>query len=273
MTNLTQHTVITLWPDGAPGSEQWTQQEQEIVSPETGMLITHNIAQPTLTAYLPDRGTANGTAVIVCPGGGFHYLEVEKEGSDMARWLNACGITAFVLRYRLIRTGDDFMAEMRQNLDNIGKMAELMVPMRPLLLADAQQAVRLVRQHAGEWGIKQNRIGIMGFSAGGTVTTIVALLHDAGSRPDFIAPIYSGPGAEVPVPPDAPPMFLVCADDDGLVPHTVRLYSDWKAAGRPVEMHIYSQGGHGFGLRPHGLPADTWTDRFGDWLKLQGLCG
>ena len=151
-------------------------------------------------------------------------------------------------------------------------MTELMKPLRPLLIADGQQAVRVVRQHAAEWGIAADRIGVMGFSAGGAVTVNVALQHDAGSRPDFAAAIYSAGWEEIPVPADAPPLFVLCAADDLMAaPLSVRLYTDWQAAGHAVELHIYSQGGHGFGMTRQGLPSDTWIDRFGDWLGVQGL--
>ena len=130
----------------------------------------------------------------------------------------------------------------------------------------------MVRERATEWGIALDRIGIIGFSAGSTVTVSVALEHDAGSRPDFAGAIYGAGRQDVPVPADAPPLFILCADDDLMAsPESVRLYSDWKAAGHPVELHIYSKGGHGFGMNKQGLPSDTWIDRFGDWLRVQGL--
>ena len=264
--------VVPLWPGAAPGSEDWDQMEQESVMPG-GLRVIRNVARPTLTAYSSDSAFANGTAVIVCPGGGFHFLSIGMEGTDVATWLNAHGVTAFVLKYRLLRTDDDFATQVWRNLGDPTRMAALMQPLRPLLVADGQQAVRLVRQRAAEWGIQADRIGIMGFSAGGTVTSAVALRHDAGSRPDFAAAIYGAGWEDIPAPPDAPPMFVLCADDDPLIPSTVSLglYSKWKAAARPVELHVYRKGGHGFGMRKQGLPTDTWIERFGDWLAGQGL--
>jgi acetyl esterase/lipase len=263
--------VIPIWPGGAPGSEDWTQQEEETVVPPD-VKVVRNVTQPTLTAYLPDRSVANGTAVIVCPGGAFHLLAIDKEGTDVARWLNARGVAAFVLRYRLIRTGDRFPAEVGENLRDRDKMAALRAALQPLILADGQQAVRAVRQRAGQWGLAPDRIGMIGFSAGGTVTVSVALEHDADSRPDFAGAIYGAPRQEIHIPADAPPLFILCADDDAMAsPASVRLYSDWKAAGHPVELHIYSKGGHGFGMQKQDLPSDTWIERFGDWLGAQGL--
>ncbi|MBN1581942.1 MAG: alpha/beta hydrolase [Anaerolineae bacterium] len=263
--------VIPLWPSGAPGSEDWTQQEQESIIPPS-LKVVRNVTQPTLTAFFPDPATANGTAVIVCPGGAFHFLSIDMEGTDVARWLNMRGVAAFVLKYRLVCTGDDFPEAVWKTLNDRQAMAGRMAPLRPLILADGQQAVRLVRERAAEWGIAADRIGIIGFSAGSAVTVSVALDHDNSSRPDFAGTIYGGGRQDIPIPVDAPPLFILCADDDLMAsPESVRLYSDWKAAGHSVELHIYSKGGHGFGMRKQGLPSDTWIDRFGDWLRVQGL--
>ncbi len=268
-----QPKVIPLWPGVAPGSEGWTQQEQEVFAPQLKSRIVHNVARPTLTAFFPEASIRNGTAVIVCPGGAFHFLAIEFEGTEVATWLNSLGITAFVLKYRLVRTGDDAMQETTDHLRDPAKMADLMKTLRPLVLADGQQAVRMVREHAAEWGLAPDRIGIMGFSAGGAVTAAVALQHDSASRPDFAAPVYGLAPEQVTVPEDAPPLFVVCAADDPLVPpdHSVRLYSAWHAAGHPVELHVYAKGGHGFGMKKQVLPVDQWTDRFSDWLKAQGF--
>jgi acetyl esterase/lipase len=269
----TQPIVIPLWPGGVPGSEDWTQQEQTSILPPGGHPVVRNVTQPTLTAYLPDPTVANGTAVIVCPGGGFHFLSIGFEGTDVAEWLAARGIAAFVLKYRLIRTTDNFATEVWQNLGDRSRMAQLMRPLTPLILADGQQAVRLVRQRAVEWGVATDRIGIMGFSAGGAVTVNVVLQCDAGSRPDFAAAIYAAHALDIPAPADAPPIFVLCADDDALVPSaaSLGLYNTWKAAARPVELHVYQKGGHGFGMRKQGLPTDAWIERFGEWLQAQGL--
>lgn len=266
-----QPTVIPLWPTGAPGSETWTQQEEETMLPPT-LKVVRNVTQPTLTAYLPDPALANGTAVIICPGGAWHFLSIDMEGTDVAHWLTARGVAAFVLRYRLLHTGDDLAGQVRANLADRSKLAELMTPLRPLVLADGQQSVRTVRQQAATWGIAPDRIGLMGFSAGGMVTSNVALLHDTASRPDFAAVIYGAPGEEVAVPADAPPLFLLCADDDLMATtQSIKLYSAWKASGQPVELHIYAKGGHGFGMTKHNLPTDTWIERLGDWLGVLGF--
>ena len=264
----TVQTVIPLWPNGAPGSENWTQVEKEIKHPADTIQIVVNVTQPTLTPYFPDPAIANGTAVIICPGGAYHLLAIDHEGREVAAWLTARGFAAFVLKYRLVQTGDDLLNQIRENLSNPAKRATILEPLRPLMLADAQQAIRIVREHAAEWGIASDRIGMMGFSAGGMVTSSVALQHDAASCPNFAAVIYGAPSEEVAVPADAPPLFLLCADDDLMAStQSVKLYSTWKAAGHPVEMHIYSKGGHGFGTKTQGLPTDSWLERFDDWLQ------
>ncbi len=262
-----QPRVIPLWPGGAPGSEGWTWHEEEVAMPGEQKVV-RNVSQPTLTLYPADPARANGTAVIVCPGGVTHFLVMDREGTDIAHWLNERGITACVLKYRLVHTGADLAAEMRALFGSRNKVEEVLKPLRPLVTADGQQAVRLVRSHAAEWGLRPDHIGIMGFSAGGSVTADVALLHDAQSRPDFAAPIYTAGFQAVPVPTDAPPLFLLCAADDEMASsNSLRLYSAWHAAGRPAELHIYSKGGHGFSSRVQNLPCDTWLDRFGDWLR------
>ena len=145
----------------------------------------------------------------------------------------------------------------------------------PAMLQDAQRAIRTVRARAAEWKIDPNRIGIMGFSAGGTVTASLAFNYDTASKPNFVAPIYLAYDflAKQSVPSDAPPMFIVAATDDqlGLAPQSVAIYQDWTAAKKPAELHLYQKGGHGFGMRPQNLPTDHWIDRFAEWLELQGL--
>ena len=263
----TEPKVIAVWPGAAPGSESWNYEERETIGPQDTTRRVSNVTHPTITAYIPDAPIATGTAVVICPGGGFRWLSVDNEGADVARWLNSIGVAAFVLKYRLMRT------EAGVEMDR-AKIAEGRKIVEPMALADGQQAMRLVRAHAGEWGISKDRIGIIGFSAGGFVASGVALQHDAESRPDFAAPIYPDIPENVTPPADAAPLFLVHANDDKSVTpfeHSVRLYEAWKKAGVSAELHIYAQGGHGFGMRKRGLPVDTWPERFRDWLGAQGL--
>jgi len=275
METVTQPQVITLWPNGAPGSEDWTQQEQEYIRPRLALKVVRNVTRPTLTAYLPPSSISTGTAVVVCPGGAFHFLAIEHEGTDVAHWLVERGVAAFVLRYRVAQTperDEDFENQLRENMANRDKMRELMGQVRKLAIADGQRAVAVVRQRASDWAIGTDRIGVIGFSAGAVVASGVALRHDSDSRPDFVAPIYGAPWEDVAVPADAPPMFIALAsDDDMAVRSSLPLYSKWRDAGQPVELHVFSRGGHGFGMRKQDLPSDRWIDLFGDWLGVQGL--
>ncbi len=264
-------TVIPLWPEGAPGSETWTQVEVTSLMPPNTPVI-RNVTQPTLTAYLPDPALANGTSIIVCPGGGFHILAIEHEGNAVAQWLAARGVTAFVLKYRLLPTDDNFVNALADIFADRQRTMQRLLPIRPFALADGNQAVRLVRTHATEWGLDPHKIGVIGFSAGGRLLATLLEAGDLANQPNFAAFIYGGLWEEFPAPAKAPPLFIAAADDDAWsAPLCVRLYQLWKAGGHPAEMHIYTKGGHGFGLRQQGLPTDQWIERFGEWLHLQGL--
>ncbi len=278
MDTAVRPIVIPLWPNGAPGSENWTQQEQETSGlPPLDIKVVRNIARPTVMAFLPNSTVATGTAVVVAPGGAFHFLAIEHEGLDVARWLNARGIAAFVLKYRVLETAvrdEDFLRELGEHMADRNWLRERMPWIGGMAVADGQQAVRLVRRRAPEWSIAPDRIGIMGFSAGGVVTTGVAAQYDAESRPDFAAPIYTAPWEVGTVPADAPPLFIALANDDQMaVDASVPLYTKWRAAGHPAELHIYAKGGHGFGMLKNNLPSDHWIERFGEWLVGQGFGG
>jgi acetyl esterase/lipase len=265
--------VIRLDSGPAPGSVKWTHEEREYFSPIFRTQVVTNVSQPTLTRYAPAPGSANGTSVIICPGGGFHALSINSEGVDVAKWLNAKGVTGFVLRYRLVPTGKDGVVDLLAK--NREKMREDMKSAFPLAEADGAAAVKYVREHASELGVSPERIGLMGFSAGGSVAAAVAFNHVAENRPDFAAPIYAylGVMGEIEVPKDAMPLFVVAATDDplGLASDSVNIYSKWLAAKKPAELHLYSKGGHGFGMKKQNLPSDHWIERFGDWLDVQGL--
>jgi acetyl esterase/lipase len=283
-----QQQVIQLWPGTAPGSESWTQKEVRYLN-EQGQQMIRNVVTPTLTVYKPDPAKANGTAMIVAPGGGFLFLSWQTEGTEVAEWLASKGVTAFLLKYRLTNSGstqEEFQKALvalfsaisaASNPENAGKpegdinhsMSEIAV----LGQEDGRQAIRIVRKRAAEFGIAPAKIGIMGFSAGGMVTLGPLLQHDAESRPDFAAAVYT-PWSDTPVPADAPPLFILVAGDDRLTSSgSIRMYSAWKAAGKEAELHVYSKGGHGFGMQKKGLPVDSWIDRLGDWMKSLGFLG
>lgn len=196
---------------------------------------------------------------------------IDKEGTEVAHWLNARGVAVFVLKYRLVPTPDDDQAFTEQ-ATNLRQRIEQMAQVRPRAIADGLQAVRVVRQRIDEWGLQADRVGILGFSAGGAVAAGAATRYDAESRPSFAAPIYA-PWENEPVPADVPPVFLAAADDDELVDprSSVSLYSAWRGVGRPAELHIYSKGGHGFGLIEQHLPSDHWIEQFWAWLQAHGF--
>lgn len=264
----------TAEPPGS-GDAAAARPEREVVAPDGTTRLVYDVSQPTLTAYLPAPRRATGAAAVVCPGGAFHVLAMDVEGHDVARWLAARGVAAFVLKYRLApsRTADP-MREVAEAIRADQRAFDAAnAPYVRQGVADGRAAVRYVRAHAAEFGVAPARVGIIGFSAGGTVATSVALQDSAASRPAFLASIYPYLNAveETRVPAAAPPLFVAAATDDGLSPQGVRLYGMWTAAGKSAELHVYSQGGHGFGMRTQRLPVDHWLDPFERWLALQGV--
>ena len=258
---------IPLYSGAAPGSENWTWNEEPRPSTD-GLRRVRNVSRPVMTLYRAPK--PNGTAIVICPGGGFQHLAIEHEGEQVAAWFNQLGVTAFVLRYRLSRTADPGAEKpevMRQ------RRAESM----PMAAADGRRAIELIRQRAKEYGVRPDRVGIIGFSAGGWVAATVALEHTATSRPDFAIPVYAGgfaAGAAITAPAHPMPLLLVHADDDPTVnplSGTIPLYQAWKSVKAPAELHIYSKGGHGFGMKKQNLPVDRWTDRAREWLAATGL--
>jgi len=253
--------TVNIWPGVAPGSENWTQKERAVENTPLGTVV-FNVVTPTLTAYLPDRAKATGTGVIIAPGGAFVALAVDLEGANVARWLQERGIAAFVLKYRIMeKRGEGIPANM--NMDEAGKYG----------IADGIQALKVVRQHAAEWGVSPDRIGFMGFSAGAMVASGTLLQEDAAARPDFAAMIYGGPFGVMPrVPAKLPPMFLAWAQDDNVaLGAIVKFYDALKSAGHRPEAHIFGAGGHGFGMRKQGTSSDHWIDNFYYWLEALGF--
>jgi acetyl esterase/lipase len=276
--------IYRIWPGAAPGSEGWSWQQSTMTIPwaTSGKRLSRNVVEPTLTLFKSER--PNGTAMIVAPGGAFHFLMVDHEGYEFARWLAERGVTAFVLKYRLGRTPDadadisDFRNDLQRRLAE-AKTGAAPHP-SPITLEtrlwgeeDGRQAIRFVREHAADWGIDPKRIGIGGFSAGGAVTMGPLMEHDAASRPDFAMPIYAPLREGLPVPADAPPIFVAISDDDTSVSPAAnaQLYAAWREAGKSAEFHVFGNGGHGWGMNKGGFLSDGWIDLFGNWLKVQGL--
>jgi len=252
--------TVNVWPGAAPGSERWTQQERTIENTPVGTVI-FNVVTPTLTAYLPERSKATGTGVIIAPGGAFVALAIDLEGTTVARWLQERGIAAFVLKYRIVEKRGDGIPQM--DMDTAGRYG----------IADGIQAIKVVRQHATAWGVSPDRIGFMGFSAGAMVTSGTVLQPDSAARPSFAAMIYGGPFGVMPaIPAKLPPVFLAWAQDDPVARDLiVKFDGALEHAGQKPEVHIYSAGGHGFGLKKQGTTSDHWIDDFYNWLNAQGL--
>jgi acetyl esterase/lipase len=270
-----QQQVIPLYNGPAPGSENWTWSEKESADNIYHANTIYNVSKPTLTVYLPDSANNTGTAVIICPGGGFQSLSIMQEGYAVAKWLQKKGITAFLLKYRLLHTLDtdpykQAVATAGTKNDNAEKAIVI-----PMAVADGRQAIAYVRQHAAKYGLNASRIGIIGFSAGGTIAVSTAYYHTPENRPDFVAAIYAyyPPEMQSNIPADAPPLFIAAASNDtfGLQTHSIALYSNWVAAKHIAELHMYSKGGHGFGMNIQNLPSDTWADRFEAWLITEGF--
>ncbi len=266
--------VIPLYPGTAPGSTPANYPEKAYFSNIWHTDVVTNVTKPSLTVFKPSPELKNGTAVVICPGGGFMALSINSEGIDVAKYLAARGVTAFVLKYRLAHTGEDATQEFTAAIADREKFVATVGKVIPLAIADGLAAVVYVRKHAAEFGVSPDRVGIVGFSAGGAVTAGVAFHYTAEGRPAFVAPIYAGGEIlkDVPVPADAPPMFIAAASDDqlGLAPHSVDLYNRWLGAKKSVELHMYAKGGHGFGMRKQDLPTDRWIDRFVEWMEMQG---
>lgn len=259
-----QPQQIPLWPSGVPGFES-RRNEPEIAKD----YYIRNIHNPSITVYLPPKEKATGAAVVICPGGGHRLLVFKAEGDDPARYLNSLGVAAFALKYRLPREeGSPYSLEKHPR-------------------EDGQRAMRLVRSRAAEWGIDPNRVGIMGFSAGGEVVSWVTFTPNDGdpsaadpidqlsARPNFVIMIYPGPlGIPASVRPDAPPAFLLAANDDQCCSGpVVKLLEAYREAKAPVEVHIFAHGGHGFnmGYRSKLETLKGWPQRLADWLADNGI--
>jgi acetyl esterase/lipase len=254
---------------GATAPEAWHSQY--------GSDFARNVAIATLTPFLPDPALATGAAVIVAPGGGFRTLSMENEGSDVARALAARGVAAFVLKYRLNQTPRDmagFERSMREMFSGASRPPRMTPEQATSSLApqiaDARAAFALIRARAAEWEIDPDRIGMVGFSAGAMLTMTTAL-NAPEARPAFIGNIY-GPLAPVTVPADAPPMFVALAADDPLFGNSgFGLIESWREANRPVEFHLYEQGGHGFGMYPKETTSTGWFEAFVRWIAMHGF--
>jgi len=272
--------VIELWPKGAPGEKGDIGEERDTTKPTDQMIAGKpvirlgNVSKPTISIYRPPADKATGTAVVVCPGGGYHILAMDLEGTEVCDWLNSIGVTGVLLKYRVPkRTG----------------LEKHTAP-----LQDVQRALGLVREHAKDWRLDPQRMGVLGFSAGGHLAAALSANCDertypavgaadqVSCRPDFQILIYPGGltkkedgdkvAPEVGVTTNTPPTFIAMAEDDPVRVETTLFYTlALKNAKVPVELHIYPTGGHGYGLRRTKELVTTWPDRVEDWMRSRGL--
>ncbi|MEX0819515.1 MAG: alpha/beta hydrolase [Pirellulaceae bacterium] len=264
--------TLDVWPDTVPG-ERGDIGEEQFQPPGKGKPVQRlaNVTKPTITVYRPAKEKDTGTAVLICPGGGYNILAWDLEGTEVAEWLNSIGVTGIVLKYRVPR---------RQDREK-----------HAAPLQDAQRGMSLVRKHASQWGLEPTRIGILGFSAGGHLSAAASTNYDKrhydandeidgiSCRPDFALLIYpayltegDGLAPEIRVTADSPQTFFAHASDDGISSeNSIAMYLALKKAKVPSELHIYASGGHGFGLRASEHPASTWPQRGEQWMRSRGL--
>ncbi|RAK52178.1 alpha/beta hydrolase [Phenylobacterium deserti] len=254
---------------GAKAPESWHSQY--------GSVFARNVTVATLTPFLPDPAKATGAAVVVAPGGGFRTLSMENEGWDVARALADRGVAAFVLKYRLNQTPADMAGFERSMTEMFSAAARppraspeaAMAGLAPQI-ADARAAFALIRKRSAEWRVDPDRVGMIGFSAGAMLTMATTLAGE-DAKPAFIGNIY-GPLTAMPAPADAPPMFVALAADDPLFGSPqYGLIDAWRTAKRPVEFHLYEQGGHGFGMYPKETTSTGWFEAYVRWLGMHGL--
>jgi len=281
-------TEIRLWPGKAPGSEQWSIAEATTRSSSGDRVIT-NVSDPTLTVFLPDPNLANGTAAVIAPGGALRVLGFDNEGVKLAEWLNERGIAGFVLKYRTLQQDPSAPRGPLPGMPRPGAGAreELVIvngnanpapddaalnTVLELAVADAQAALELVRRRADEWHVDPRRVGIIGFSAGGGVAVGTALAAKPDASPAFLVSVYGPSLQDVNVPANAPPLFIaVGATHFNVTNGCLALFAAWKAAGTPVELHVYDGISAGFGMTKRGHPVDGWTDRLHEWLVAREL--
>jgi acetyl esterase/lipase len=271
---------IRLWGGPPPGSETWTHVEFTELDPLTGDPMIKNVVHPTVTPVLPPPGTGNGSAMVIAPGGAFLGLAMEHEGMEVARCLVGGGTAAFVLKYRLHPMIED-MAAATARLSPMPDLradpaafqawlSEALGPAVDLAASDGRRAVSLVRSRASAFGLDPARIGIMGFSAGGAVATRAGVAPDRAERPDLVVNVY-GSYFDHDVPPDAPPCYVVVAADDPLLEWCLDTTRRWLRGGAPAELHLYEDGGHGYGIRPQGSASDRWFGDLTPWLRSRSF--
>lgn len=280
-TPAPEHLTIPLWPGVAPGASTNAPQERDMTTAKDDLIAGRplirlgNVSTPTLTVYKP-KGANSGAAVVVFPGGGYQVVAIDLEGTEVCDWLNEIGVTCVLVKYRVPNTGP--------------------LPASSAALQDAQRAMGLVRQHAEEWGIDPARIGVLGFSAGGHLSAALSThfdtrlyprvdaADDLGCRPDFAVVVYPGylalpdkqmaPNPEITPTKQTPPTFIVQSQDDPVhVENATNYFLQLKQAGVAAELHIYAEGGHGYGLRRTALPVTRWPEAVEEWMRTIRVLG
>lgn len=271
-----QQKTIQLYNGFAPGSEHWTWNEKEFSDHNTKLI--YDVSHPSVEVFFPPDSLRNGTSIIICPGGGFCLLEIENEGRNIARWLNTKGITAFVLKYRVMKTQtDNPQKEMFAKAMNIQKLAIDADTVIKMAIEDIFNAMIKIKNDSSHLKINPEKVGIIGFSAGGTLATALAYNYDKKTKPAFVAVLYPWtlPVKKQVVQSDAPPLFIAAASDDqlGFNIGSAELYLNWVKNKRSAELHLYSKGGHGFVAFKSANPVDSWDGRFADWLLTNKFIG
>lgn len=254
----------------------WETSEKAYYSELWGTEVITNIQSPSLLVFQPSKELRNGTSVVVAPGGGLYANSITSEGHAVAKWLVKKGITVFVLKYRLMPTGSEGISESRNLRNKTPEIfREKVNKITPLAVNDALTAMSYVRSHAQEYDIDPNKIGFIGFSAGGSLSMGLAYNCTEKNRPDFITFVYPW---MLPMPiqkpkKNAPPALIICAsnDSESITKGSIELYKSWYDEGLSVGLHMYSKGSHGFGMRNKGLASDTWIERFYDWMLVEGF--
>ena len=259
--------VVYLWPHGAPGSEGKTGDETVKIQ-QAGDHVISNVHKPSITVYLPSKESATGAGVVIAPGGGHSALWVDHEGHNIAKWLQEHGVAGFVLKYRLAREKDSTYTIAGTSLQ------------------DTHRAIKLVKSRSAEWGVDPERIGVIGFSAGGELAALAATHVDEGkadasdpidrlsSKVGFFGLMYPAIPKDMPLSKDMPPSFLICGENDrqNIAQGLPELYLAIKKAGAQTELHVYTKVGHGFGLRSTLKgPVAQWPQRFHEWMESRGL--
>lgn len=268
-----QEKVIQL-DQSLPLNSETANINESVINENPNKRIVYNVVRPSLL-YYPAKNNTSGTSVIIAPGGALQIISIDNEGVQVAKYLNENGIDAFILKYSLVHTNKNPFLEVRDNfLSDESRRDSMISTIIPYAMKDGLSAISYVRKNAAEYGLNPNRIGFMGFSAGGTVTLSVVFNCNNENRPDFIAAIYPWIGElGDKVPLEKTPAFIVVANDDNLnlVPQSLKIFNKWRDANQPVELLVYSKGGHGFGADKNYNPSDGWMKSFVDWLGGEGL--